>query len=173
MDKGKKVTIRLLPSKVHVYPEFKKLVIEEQGSDVCFVLTWLMEAYTKAVRASQTQVPYSPVELKLSKQNVQINMGCTINYNTRKARRVQDFDKVEVAKNRFLPLLVEEFPNLDDNAKRFWRKRLIDAGIIPPSVSTPTSKSRFYIFFRLRKYCMTLYDIVKEIAQRVIERLKR
>lgn len=40
-----KVTIRVLPEKLQVYPRFKELVTKRLGSDVCFVTTSLWEAF--------------------------------------------------------------------------------------------------------------------------------
>lgn len=129
-----RVTIRLEPGKEHVYTAFKELVINTLHSDVCYVTTSLMEAFTHAM---QQNPKLTPVTITFARQNVQINMGCTFQYYTKKAKRIPyDGRKAQnVDKNYFFPLLLEEWPTLDAQAKAYWLHRLREQGILP-SVST-------------------------------------
>ncbi len=156
-----KVTVRVLPEKKMVYPRFRDLVTKELGSDVCFVTSALWEAFLigmdRAVPQNDEQL-----EIKFLRQNVQINIGCNINYQPRKARRypkgsfypavppATSETKVTQTKNHFLPTLLDEWGTLGEKQKQYWRERMIEMGIIPkprkrkpavrhPSVSTGTT----------------------------------
>ena len=84
-DLRERVTIRVLPEKMQIYPRFKELVTEQLGSDVCFVTTSLWEAFLNAM--DQLPPAGAPIEMKFMRQNVQINLGCNINYEPKRARR--------------------------------------------------------------------------------------
>lgn len=141
-----RVTIRVLPSKIQVYPRFKELVIDKLGSDVCFVTTSLWEAFLQAM----DQVPPEPedkIEMKFFKQNVQINLGCQINYNPKKARRTPASKTwtgqdptfpfyINRDKNPLLPEFLDQWETMGDRARHFWLKKLIEKGIVPAEVLT-------------------------------------
>lgn len=152
-----RVTVRVLHEKKQIYPRFKELVTKKLGSDVCFVTTALWEAFLIAM----DQVPPPPqndVEIKFLRQNVQINIGCAITYQPKKARRspispALTLDPlVKVEKYHFLPHLLDEWKRMNEKSKQFWRERLIESGIMPkprkkrkrslPSVSTGKHKRK-------------------------------
>ncbi len=126
-----RVTIRLVEGKEDVYEQFKEVVTEKLHSDVCYVMTELMEVFTTAVN----QLPAtSPVILRFLKQNVQINMGCSFNYNTRKAKRLPPDRKIlEVQKNQILPNLIDMWDKLKPESQRYWLQVFKEAGIFPES----------------------------------------
>ncbi len=151
-----RVTVRVLPEKMQIYPRFRDLVTEKLGSDVCFVTTSLWEAFLIAMD-EVPPMPTDQLEMKFLRQNVQINIGCNITYQPKKARRspvtpgVSMEPLIKIEKNRFLPLLLEEWKTMNERSKAFWRERLIEAGIMPkprkrraraPSVSTGKRKAR-------------------------------
>lgn len=141
-----RVTIRVLPSKAQVYPRFKELVIEKLGSDVCFVTTSLWEAFLQAM----DQVPPEPedkIEMKFFKQNVQINMGCQINYQPKKSRRTPASKTwtgqdptfpfyINRDKNPLLPEFLDQWESMGDRSRHFWLKKLVEKGIVPAEALT-------------------------------------
>lgn len=126
-----RVTIRLIPEKEHVYDEFKEIVIDRLHSDVCYVMTELMESFILAIK----QLPEPrPITLQFLKQNVQINMGCTFHYNTRHAKRLPtDRQLLEVQRNQILPNLIDMWTTLRPESKAYWTKALTESGITPPT----------------------------------------
>jgi hypothetical protein len=147
-----RVTIRLLPDKREVYQNFKDNVINHYHSDICYVMTSLMEAFNEATQ--QTPNPNEPVTLKFLKQNVQINIGCNFNYNVKKARRIQHETELNVNKNVFFPALIEQWPTMTQANKQFWLQRLQQEGIIP---NTNTKK------FPIKKPCDKSHTILHAI----------
>lgn len=148
-----RVTIRVLPEKMQIYPRFKELVTKELGSDVCFVTTSLWEAFLQAM--DQNPPADQPIEMKFLRQNVQINIGCKILYQPKKARRYPEKMQpdpgfpyfMDKNKNHILPGIIEQWDQLKPVAQDFWRKRLIEAGIMPapqslPSVSSAASRDK-------------------------------
>ncbi len=131
------VTIRLLDGKEEVYDKFKALVTQDLHSDVCYVTTMLMETFNNAV----TQKPSAEqaVTMKFVKQNVQINMGCTFQYYTKKARRTpQDPFTTITDPHNLVPEVVSQFPSLTKEAQQFWINELRSQGFtVDPPVSTP------------------------------------
>lgn len=142
---GPQVSFRLKKDKAYLRDEFYTLVVDQLGSDTCFVHTCLMEAFVQAFK----QVPnpenlQNPFEIKFLRQNVQVNIGCNMNYFTKKARRIpagaqEALSKptVELDRNHVLPLLLELWPTLSEKSRAFWRQRLEEAGIIPTSEIQP------------------------------------
>jgi hypothetical protein len=132
-----RTTIRILKEKEWVLPRFKKIVTEDLHSDQCYVETWLHEAFVTAFE--QAPNPEDPLVLKLLRQNIQINIACNLNYNVRKGRRQPPginkdpltMPRMELNKNRFFPLLLEEWDTLSAAQKDFWLQRLQESGIIP------------------------------------------
>jgi hypothetical protein len=156
MSYGKTVTIRLNKDEPTVYADFKQVVIDKQHSDVCYVLTMLMKAYTSAVNNNPN--PDDPVTMTFLKQNVQINMGCTFQYYTKKARRTpQDETSIITDKHNLLPEVTNQYQNLSKEAREFWLKEFQEEGIIPPTVSTPTLKTKFI------KKLKGLWSIVRQL----------
>lgn len=170
-----KVTIRVLPEKMQIYPRFRDLVTKELGSDVCFVTTSLWEAFLLAME--QNPPVDDQLEIKFLRQNVQINIGCQILYAPKKARRtpggapmVRTPFNIEMRKNTFFPLLLDAWGTLSDKQKSFWRARLEEEGIIPaaqpmkpkrkrrspPSVSTGKRKKRIKKFWKRMEKSMTI-----------------
>ena len=133
--KDLRVTIRLLPDKHEVYEEFKDNVIHKYHSDICYVMTSLMEAFNQATnKLPNTE---DPVVMKFIKQNVQINVGCNFNYNVKKARRIQTRTDLTVGKNIAWPNFIEEYPNMTKRNQQFWLNELRNHNIIPPNPNNP------------------------------------
>lgn len=153
------VTIRLLPEEREVYPEFKKIVTEKQHSDVCYVLTMLMKAYNQAVNG--TPNPDDPITLSFLKQSIQINMGCTFQYYTKKARRVPQDESniVTIDRRNLLPEIVNQSGLMSEKAKQWWIEELRAQGwnLNPPTVSTGKHENRIALFFA------RLWSIVKHL----------
>jgi len=135
---SERVTIRLPSEKMQVYEEFKRIVIEKQHSDICYVIGELMEVYVNATK--QIPDPDKQIVLRFMKQNIQINMGCNFNYNVKKPKRLPHQDlinnldleaKVKLSKNLVLPNLIEQWPTLKPHAQLYWRQQLTKAGILP------------------------------------------
>lgn len=160
----------MLPEKRQIYPRFRDYVTKELGSDICYVTTSLWEIFLRGM--DQLPPTKEPLEIKFLRQNVQINMGCTLNYNVKKARRspgapgLPELPRMDVSKNHFFPLLLEEWETLSAAQKLFWRQRLQEAGIIPksrkkrslspPSVSTGNQERKpNYRARNLMEHCMT------------------
>jgi hypothetical protein len=163
-----RVTIRVLPQKMQIYPRFKELVTEILGSDVCFVTTSLWEAFLQAM--DQNPPADQPIEMKFLRQNVQINIGCQFLYQPKKSRRTPASKTwtgsdpsfpfyVERDKNPLLPELLDQWENLSGKSKEFWIQRFKEKGIIPkdpsPSVSTPGKDKPLKKFFKLLENSMT------------------
>lgn len=169
-----KVTIRVLPEKMQIYPRFKELVTKKLGSDVCFVTTSLWEAFLQAM--DENPPADQPIEMKFLRQNVQINIGCQILYQPKKARRTPGSkvwtgsdpsfpNYLDKQTGHILPGIIEQWDQLKPAAQDFWRKRLIEAGIMPapvkapepahPSVSTPSTDKPLKKFFKLLENSMT------------------
>lgn len=161
-----RVTIRVLPEKMQVYPRFKELVTKQIGSDVCFVTTSLWEAFIQAMDENPP-TSNSPVEMKFMRQNVQINIGCQILYQPKKARRSPQGTHLGTLKSfpfyidkhneQLLPQILDQWETMKEESKQFWRKRLIEAGIIQdaPSVSTPQHDKPLKKIFKTLKNSMT------------------
>jgi hypothetical protein len=148
------VTIRLLDGKEEVYDDFKAVVTQELHSDVCYVVTMLMETFNQAV----AQKPKAePIVMEFVKQNVQINMGCTFQYYTKKARRTpQDLIGVTTDKHTFLPPLLNQFPTLSKEAQEYWIKELQAQGYI---LTPPTAKPKSTFTQKLKD----IWRIVKHL----------
>lgn len=127
-EKGKQISIRIPIGKENVYEEFKSLVIDDLHSDICYVSTSLMEAFTNAMKQNPRADKF---EMKFLRQNVQINLGCEFNYNVGKSRRRPD-NHLTIDKNRFFSALLEQWPTMKEDSKRYWREKLIEQGIIEP-----------------------------------------
>jgi len=153
-----RVTIRVAKGKENVYPEFKKLVTQELHSDVCYVTTELWEVFLNAVK--NTPRPHDPVTMKFAKQNIQINMGCTFQYYTQRAKRQPHHAKpiIETSINHLLPSLIDQWQTLKPEAKRFWLAEFTRAGITqpqPPSISTRKRRRSRKKFLKRLKLSMT------------------
>lgn len=162
-----KVTVRINREKLAIYPEFKEIVTKQLGSDVCFVTVELWEAFSQAIKNAPN--PAAPVTLKFLRQQIQLNIGCNLNYNVRKSRRQPKgpaLPEIQLDRNHILPGLIEMWPTLKPESREYWRKALIDAGIIPPrrirrkrktppSVSTGKRKGTTHKTLRTMEQCMT------------------
>jgi len=124
-----RTTIRIPEEKANVYREFLSLVKDQLHSDICYVTCELWEAFLTAMK-NAPKPPSQPYEIKFAKQNIQINMGCNFYYAPEKPRR-EITPEIALNKNYFFPLLIEEWKTLKPEAKRFWRKQLQEAGILP------------------------------------------
>ena len=150
---GKTITIRIARGKEDVYPEFKRIVTEKLGSSTCYTLTSLMEAFNSAIKNLPN--PSDPLTVKFLRQNVQINIGCAFHYDVKRARRKPEPPIIELDKNRFFPLLLEEWKTMKPEARRFWIKRLEENGIFThSSISTRnhTPRPRKSLKSKLRKF---------------------
>lgn len=186
MECPERVTVRVLPEKRQIYPRFRDYVTKELGSDICYVTTSLWEIFLRGM--DQLPPTKEPFEIKFLRQNVQINMGCTMNYNVKKARRTPGalgLPTLEIGKNHFFPLLLEEWPTLSEAQKLFWRQRLQEAGIIskpiekrfeslpsetfesPPSVSTGIIESTSFQARQEMENSMT--NVSLRVSDRVSE----
>ena len=171
-----RVTIRVLPEKMQIYPRFKELVCEQLGSDVCFVTTSLWEAFLQAM--DENPPADQPIEMKFLRQNVQINIGCQILYQPKKARRsppgthlgdLKSFPfYIDKHNEQLLPQILDQWKTMKPEAQKFWRIRLQEAGIMPaheeppaqplPSVSTPAHDKP------LKKIFKTLYNSMTNVT---------
>lgn len=137
MDRyGYKVTYRIKQEDKQDYLEIKDFITNELGSDLCFIQWNLLKAFFAGMK--NTPDSKGDIELKLLRQHIQLNIGCTINYNRLKARRLPPSQpKLELDKNRFFPLLLEEWGTMSQKNKDFWCARLLEAGIdTHPLIST-------------------------------------
>lgn len=153
MKNDLRVTIRLLPDKRQVYDDFKDNVINRYHSDICYVMTSLMEAFNTATLKSPN--PDQVVTMTFLKQNVQVNIGCNFNYNVKKARRIQHQPEMNVNKNVFFPALIEEWQTMKKANQEFWLRRLQEEGIIPTTknyVETKPCDKSHTILHALRKF---------------------
>jgi len=166
-----RVTIRVLPEKMQIYPRFKELVTKELGSDVCFVTTSLWEAFLQAM--DQNPPTDQPIEMKFMRQNVQINIGCQFLYQPKKARRTPGSKAftgsdpsfpfyVDKKNEQLLPQFLDQWETMSQKAKDFWMQRFIEKGIIPheeppapPSVSTPAQDKPLKKIYKTLKKSMT------------------
>lgn len=164
-----KVTIRVLPEKIQVYPRFKELVTKELGSDVCFVTTSLWEAFLTAMDQAPPAVP-GQLEIKFLRQNVQINIGCKILYQPKKARRTPGtptLPRIEKKKNLFLPLVLDEWQTLEKQQKMKLISQMAEEGLLDeiiqliglepthPSVSTGAQESAIKKIWKRMENSMT------------------
>jgi len=124
-----RTTIRIPEEKTQVYHEFIELVKDQLHSDICYVTVELWESFLTAMK-SAPKPPSKPHEIRFAKQNIQINMGCSFYYAPQKPRRELTAERV-FNKNYFFPLLMEQWQSLKPEAKKFWRERLKEAGVIP------------------------------------------
>jgi len=150
---GPKITYRIKHEDLAEYKEIKKFIIENLHTDICFVQWSLLRAFFKGMQNKQD--PNDIVELKLFNQKIQLNIGCTINYNRMKARRIKP-EFTNVKKNLFLPLVFDEWDTLQEKQKEAIRNQLIQEGIIDPPVSVGTSENKKPFFKTLLKYCTAI-----------------
>jgi hypothetical protein len=148
----KRVTIRLIEGKEAIYDEFQTLVKEKLHSDVCYVTTSLMEAFVKAVEASPNAD--SKVTMEFLKQRIQINLGCTFQYYTKKARRVNNDDSSIISDtHNLLPTFIDQYPTMKQDSKAWWIEELRKQGF-----NVSKRKKRRYKQQKKKKrpyYCMT------------------
>lgn len=150
---GYKVTYRIKKEDKPEYDLIKEFIINNLHTDLCFVQWSLLRAFFKGMKNKQD--PNDIVELKLFNQKIQLNIGCTINYNRLKARRVPP-EYTNVKKNLFLPLVFDEWDTLQEKQKEAIRTQLIQEGIIDPPVSVGTSENKKSFFKTLLKYCTAI-----------------
>jgi len=136
-----RTTIRIPEEKTKVYHDFIQLVKDQLHSDICYVTCELWEAFLVAIK-SAPKPPSQPHEIRFAKQNIQINMGCSFYYAPQKPRRELTPERV-FNKNYFFPLLMEQWQSLKPEAKKFWRERLKEAGIIPRKRKVKRKKPTF------------------------------
>ena len=154
-----RVTIRVQSGKEHVYPEFKDLVTNHLHSDVCYVTTSLWESFVEAVK--NTPNPSEPILMQFLKQNIQINMGCTFQYYTQRAKRQPHNAKpiIDTSINHVFPSLLDQWQNLKPESRRFWLAEFKRLGIIPQEqatyVSTRKRKRTNKKISKTLKLCMT------------------
>ena len=168
-----RTTIRVSKGKEHVLEEFQDIVKNRLHSDQCYVTTELYEAFIKAIKQLPSE-PMDSVEMKFFKQNIQINLGCNFYYDVKKARRAPP--EINLDKNRFFPLLLEEWPTMNEEAKDFMRTRLKEAGIIEthPSVSSGTQKNLIKKIWASMEESMTKgIRALKKYGLLLLKRLKR
>lgn len=137
------VNVKINPGKRMIYPQFKELVTEQLGSDVCYVTVELWELFLNAMKSAPN--PSETITLKFLRQNVQLNIGCNFSYNVRRARRAPPgplLPEVKLDRNHILPGLIEMWPTLTPASRAFWTKALQEAGVMPslPSISTGAPK---------------------------------
>jgi len=128
-----RVTVRINQEKLAIYPEFKEIVTKQLGSDVCYVTVELWEAFNQAIKNAPN--PAAPHTLKFLRQHIQLNIGCNFNYNVRKSRRLPTgpaLPEIQLDRNHILPGLLEMWPTLKPESKKWWRKALRAAGVLEP-----------------------------------------
>jgi hypothetical protein len=151
-----RVTIRLLPNKEELYEDFKDIVINDLHSDVCYVMSSLMESFVSAIRNNPKAE--DPLIMHFVHQNVQINMGCTFQYMTKRAKRQAPDDTTIISdRHNLIPEFVDRHGALSQSARDYWFKVFQEQGIIPknPSVSTGKHKRRCKKLRKLMVQCMT------------------
>lgn len=127
------MTVAINAEKRAIYPEFKEIVTKQLGSDVCYVTVELWEAFNQAIKRAPK--PSDVVTLKFLRQHIQLNIGCNLNYNVRKARRLPPgpaLPEIQLDRNHILPGLLEMWPTLKPESKKYWRKALREAGVLEP-----------------------------------------
>lgn len=100
---------------------------------MCYVTVELWEAFSQAIKNAPN--PSAPVTLKFLRQHIQLNIGCNFNYNVRKARRLPTgpaLPEIQLDRNHILPGLLEMWPTLKPESKKWWRKALRVAGVLEP-----------------------------------------
>lgn len=156
---GFKVTYRIKKEDKAEYERIKSFITQDLGSDICFIQWSLLRAFFNGM--SQSPNPKDVTELKFLRQNIQLNIGCTINYNRLKARRLPPTEpKLELDKNRFFPLLLEEWQTMSEKNKAFWLERLKETGILPPPHFPLERKNRKTLKQILKK----LWGIVQQLT---------
>jgi len=178
-----RVTIRILKSKLDVYPKFKELVTKKIGSDICFVTVQLWEAFLQAFEKMPDAENQQKYEIKFLRQNVQINIGSTVYYQPKKARRYPNHDLITTEKNLYFQEVFKDFHTLKDIQKKQILDQLVKEGIVPdpqivaakkirkprkkrathPRVSTGKRKKRKGFFIKLWEYSMTIVTAIWEL----------
>jgi hypothetical protein len=152
------VTIRI-PSRedYETYLQLKEVVTKKLGSDVCYTTMSLYKAFLAALQ----ELPNADdkVEIKFLRQSVQVNMGCTFNYEVRKRRRAaESHEDILTDKHNLLPDVVGDFSGMNPRAKQFWIDELKAQGW---KLEEPTAKAEGIIFkikaffHRIVKLCKT------------------
>ena len=137
---GYKVTYRIKQEDKPLYKEIKQFVKDELHSDICFFQWTSLRSFYNAFKNGPNKE--DKIEVKFLRQNVQVNIGCTMNYNRLKARRLPPKEPpIELRKDHLLPLLLEQWSTLSEAKKQFWRERLIESGISTESTETHPSVS--------------------------------
>lgn len=155
-----------------MYNEIKDFIIDELGSDLCFVQWSLLKAFFKGLKNSPSPEQEN-IELKFLRQNIQLNIGCTINYNRLKARRlpheIPREPPVQVDRSFKLPLLLEDWDLLSEKSKAFWKQAMIEKGILEaphPLTSTRAPEKRKSFFDLLHSIVHHLLDKVRGLVKR-------
>ena len=128
---GRIVNYRIKHEDYAEYLEIKDFIINDLGADLCFVQWNLLRAFFNGMNKT-APLDQDKIELKFLRQNIQLNIGCQINYNRFKARRVPNPKPPVVKTDREfkLPLLLEDFPLLSKKARSFWKKQIIAREIV-------------------------------------------
>jgi hypothetical protein len=134
---GKTITLRVQKGKEEVYPEFLHNVKDVQGGDICHVITSMMEAYNQAFKVVPD--PEAQIHIKFPKQTIILNMGCNFFYQPGKARRLpkNGLPEINLDKNRFLPLFLEEFPSMKEASFKYYQERFRDSGLTLEKIHEP------------------------------------
>jgi hypothetical protein len=166
---GYKVGYRIKWEDKPEYETIKKFVVEDLHSDMCFIQWSLLRAFFYGL--SKKPNINNTFEIKFPRQNIQMNIGCTINYNRLKARRLPPKEPpLELRKDYLLPLLLEEWSTLSEAKKTFWRERLKENGIIYTSDSCQKPEKNKNFFQTLLKYCLTIVSKLLKMGLDFIER---
>lgn len=181
-----RVTIRILKSKLDVYPKFKELVTNKIGSDICFVTVQLWEAFLQAFENAPDPENQQKYEIKFLRQNVQINIGSTVYYQPKKARRYPKQDIITTEKNLYFQEVFKDFHTLKDIQKKQILDQLVKEGIVPDpkivavpvpkkirkprkkrathtKISIGKPKKRKGFFYKLWEYSMTIVTGIWEL----------
>lgn len=174
LDKyGKMVSYRIKHEDSDEYNKIKKFIIDELGADMCFIQWNLLRAFFNGM--TQAPNPKNEIELKFLRQNIQLNVGCTINYNRIKARRLPKPQPPVIKTDREfkLPLLLEDWDLLSEKSKAFWRQAIIDRGIMPgpdqdthPLISDGTQYKRISFFEKVLSIVQQLLDKIRKVVTR-------
>ncbi len=162
---GKMVSYRIKNEDVKEYEQIKNFIIEELGSDLCFIQWNLLRAFFNGMTKT-TPNKQDTIELKFLRQNIQLNIGCQINYNRVKARRLPKPQPpiLKVDREFKLPLFLEDFNLLSEKSKAFWRKEIIKKGIVTKNdfdthtlISNGKAKSKISFFRKLWRIVQQLF----------------
>lgn len=167
-QKTRIINYRVTEADYKQYEKIKEFITDDLGSDVCFIQWNLLLAFFNGMK--QAPPANDVIELKFLRQHIQLNIGCQINYNRMKARRLPPEPTppaIKTDREFKLPLLLEDFPLLSDKSKDFWKTEIINRRIVTvddflcqrthPFISIGTAKTKHSFFSNLHSRVKHLF----------------